>query len=62
MDDFETQSLAEFLASIVLTAEECMPDFDDTTVDDFYDFVEIPMEARSDFCTGILLEQSQKYF
>lgn len=53
--------LPEILAGIFLTIDEC-PEFEETSIDDFYDFVEIPMEDRTDFGTAALTKQTLELY
>jgi hypothetical protein len=57
----KNENLAEIFAAVILTAESCTPDFDNTTIDDVYDFLDIPVEYRSDFCTAAILGQMDSY-
>lgn len=53
----QSHDLPEIMAGMIFTMEEC-PEFQAATVDDFYDFVGISVEDRTDFATNCLQEQT----
>jgi hypothetical protein len=52
------KNLPELLAQMILTCENCSPDFDAVSVDDFFDAAEIDQKYRSDFGFNATLEQA----
>jgi len=52
------QSLVETLACMILTVENCSPDFNGFNVDDFCEFMEIPLFARNDQSVSSFIAQA----